>query len=335
MKISGRPATKRATGCSILVCAAIAAGLLSLAGAHGIDARVAAQFSASATPRAQERRPRIEFLGEWGTRGDGPANLSLAVAIAADARGMVYIADAGSGFLHKFTDDGHPLLAFDDPRVSNPVAITVDLDGEIYTADGRSGRVLVFSPTGDPDREQRAGGLGRFRSPSALAVDADSNLYVADAGLGAVAEFNERGRLLRVIARSNTGAQRVRTPVALALALDGSVFVADGSNALISKFSARGDFQGAWGRPSATVETRNPVSLAASDHFLFCFDAAPPRLLVWTLDGKPYFESDLSTRIALSSGSADTRASLALVEQDELLVLDPSSGKVLRFRVFF
>jgi len=335
MKLFGRPATKHRDRPATAVSVAAVAGLLLAAAALVFQARAAVQSSIPVISRPEEQRPRIDFLGEWGTRGDGPASLDLAVAIAADSVGMVYIADAGSGFLHKFTDDGHPLLAFDDPRVSNPVAIAVDSDGDIYAADGRSGRVMVFSPTGLPDHEQRAGGLGHFRAPSALAVDADSNLYVADAGLGAVAEFNDRGRFVRVVVRSNAGARRVRTPVALAVAPDGSVFIADSSNALISKFSARGDFLGAWGRPGASVETKNPVSLAASDRFLFCFDAAPPRLLVWTLDGKPFFESDLGSRIALSSGSADTRASLAFAQHDELLLLDPSSGKVLRFRVLF
>jgi len=335
MTLFGRPAKKRSRPTTVVLCAATVAAFCLGGAAHSIQDRAAAQSPVRGTSVSEERRPRIEFLGEWGTRGEGPANLDLAVAIAADSSGMVYIADAGSGFLHKFTDDGHPLLAFDDPRVSSPVAITVDSDGDIYTADGRSGRVLVFGPTGDPDHEQHAGGLGRFRAPAALAVDPDSNLYVADAGLGAVAEFNEHGRFVRVVARNSTGAQRVRMPVALAVGPDGSVFVADSSTALISKFSPRGDFLGAWGQSGAIVETKNPVSLAASDRFLFCFDAAPPRLLVWTLAGQPYFEMDLGSRIALASGSADTRGSLAYVQHDELLLLDPSSGKVLRFRVEF
>ena len=257
------------------------------------------------------------------------------MAISADSLGMVYIADAGSGFLHKFTADGHPLLAFEDPRLPNPVAIAVDSDGEIYAADGRSGRVLVFSATGSPDHEQHAGGLKHFRSPSALAVDADENLYVADAGLSAVAEYDDRGRFLRVVARAASGTPRIRTPVALAVAPDGSLFVADGASALISRLSARGEFLGTLGQPGSAVQTKNPVSLTVSDRYLFCFDAAPPRLLVWTLEGKPYFEMDLGSRIALSSGSADTRASLAFVPRDELLLLDPSSGKVLRFRLVF
>jgi len=315
--------------------AAAAAALLMAAAPAFLHARARTQSADSGVRLASDLRPRIDFVGEWGTRGDGPSNLDLAVAITADARGQVYIADAGSGFLHKFTPDGHPLLAFDDPRVSNPVAVAVDSDGEIYAADGRSGRVMVFGPTGDPDHEQHAGGLGHFRVPLALAVDSDENLYVADAGLGAVAEYNERGRFVRVVARSNAGSVRVRTPVALAVAPDGSVFVADGSTSQIAKFNARGEFLGSFGGPGTSVEAKNPVSLVASDRYLFCFDAAPPRLLVWTLDGKPYFEMDLSSRIALSSGSGDTRASLAFVPPDELLLLDPSSGKVLRFRTVF
>ena len=291
--------------------------------------------TASELPRPDAPRPRLEFLGDWGTHGEGPANLDLAVAMASDALGNIYIADAGSGFIHKFTPSGHPLLAFDDPRLSNPVAIAVDSDGDIYAADGRSGRVLVFSALGDPDHEQHAGGLVRFRAPSALALDVDENLYVADTALAAVAKYDNRGRFVRIVTRGNVGAVRVHTPMALVAALDGSLFIADGSSGLISHFSPQGDLIGTLGQPGAPVRTRNPVSLAVSGKFLFCFDAAPPRLLAWTLDGKPYFEQDLSARIALLKGNADTRASVAFVPPDFVLVLDPSSGKVLRFRAVF
>ena len=318
--------------------ASFAAGslLLPMGMARLLPAVVAEQASNPVLGRQAAPRPRMEFLGDWGTRGNGPANLNLAVAITSDSVGLVYIADAGSGFVHKFTVDGHPLLAFDDPRLTNPVAIAVDSDGGIYTADGRSGRVLAFSPTGDPDHEQRAGVLGRFRTPSALAVDADQNLYVADTGLEAVSEYDSRGRFVRLATRGSTGGVRVRTPVALAVAPDGSLFVADAASARILRFSPRGEFLSSWGQPGfSPLLTKNPVSLAASDRFLFCFDAAPPRLLVWALDGTPYFEQDLSAQIALSSGSGDTRASIAFVAPDVLLLLDPSSGKVLRFRLYF
>ena len=286
-------------------------------------------------PRQNAPRPRLDFLGEWGTRGSGPANLDLAVAMAADSLGMVYIADAGSGFVHKFTPTGHPLLAFDDPRMSNPVAIAVDADGGIYVVDGRSGRVLVFSSLGDPDHEQHAGALGRFRSPAALAVDPDENLYVADPVLSAVAVYDMRGRFVRLVARGNAATPRFRAPSALAVAADGSLFIADSSAGVVAKYSAQGDFVATLGQAESPVRTKNPVSLAASDKYLFCFDAAPPRILVWTLDGKPFFEQDLSARIALASGNSDTRGSIVFSPRDMLLLLDPSSGKVLRFRFVF
>jgi DNA-binding beta-propeller fold protein YncE len=325
----------RARQFAIVFCAA-SAGFLLAAPVRFLRGPGVERSSSQDLPRPAPPRPRIEFLGDWGTRGNGPAELALAVAITSDSVGMVYIADAGSGFVHKFTADGHPLLAFNDPRITNPVAIAVDSDGDIFTADGRSRRVLVFSSAGDPDHEQRAGGLGRFRAPSALAVDADQNLYVADTALQTVAEYDSRGRFVRLATRARTGDARVRTPVALAVAPDGSLFVADAGSARILRFSARGEFLSSWGQPGfSPLLTKNPVSLAASDHFLFCFDAAPPRLLVWTLDGTPYFEQDLSVRLALSSGGTDTRASLAFVAPDLLLLLDPSSGKVLRFRVYF
>ena len=284
-------------------------------------------------PRGSDAHPRLEYLGDWGTRGNGPANLNLPAAIAADRSGRVYIADAGSGFVHKFTDDGHPLLAFEDPRLANPVAVAADDDGGIYTADGRSGRVFIFSPEGDPDREQHAGALGRFRAPSALAVDADNDLYVADAALGAVAEYTEHGRLLRLVRHGDREPVHVRSPVALAVAPDGSWFVADQSSGEVLHFSARGELLSAWDRTgSGGMATKNPVSLAVSGSYLFCFDAAPPRLLVWRLDGAPVLQQDLSTWIALASGSQDTRAAIAAAPGSELLLLDPSSGKVLRFR---
>jgi len=320
----------------LAVCISAGAAALALFGPALVRAMEASQDARRAPPIRPVARPQLEYIGEWGTRGDGPANLSLPAAIAVDPFGRVYIADAGSGYLHKFTDDGHPLLAFDDPRLANPVAVAADADGEIYTADGRSGRVLVFSPTGDPDHEQRAGGLGRFRAPSALAVDADNDLFVADAALGAVAEYTDRGRLLRLVGRGDKHAPRVGSPVALAVAPDSSWFVADQAGGKVLHFSASGELLSTWDRAgSGGLATKNPVSLAASDRFLFCFDAAPPRLLVWRLDGAPVFQQDLAARIALASGSADTRAAIAVAPGGELLLLDPSSGKVLRFRAHF
>ena len=41
-------------------------------------------------------------MGAWGSKGDGPGELQDPVSIAVDALGNVYIADPGTGFVHKF-----------------------------------------------------------------------------------------------------------------------------------------------------------------------------------------------------------------------------------------
>src|ERR1700741_3669973 len=46
--------------------------------------------------------PTLEFVAQFGVRGGGPGQLSEPVSIASDLLSNVYIADAGSQFIHKF-----------------------------------------------------------------------------------------------------------------------------------------------------------------------------------------------------------------------------------------
>src|SRR5580692_7294212 len=50
--------------------------------------------------------PVLEFVAQFGVRGGGPGQLSEPVSIATDPLSNVYIADAGSQFIHKFDWQG-------------------------------------------------------------------------------------------------------------------------------------------------------------------------------------------------------------------------------------
>ncbi len=39
----------------------------------------------------------LEFVGEWGTKGDGPGKFSSPVRMAVDKAGNIHTAEAGSG----------------------------------------------------------------------------------------------------------------------------------------------------------------------------------------------------------------------------------------------
>src|SRR5215469_1531913 len=78
--------------------------------------------------------PLIEYLGAWGVRGAQPGQLDQPAGIATDVRGNVYIANAGSQYVEKFSQQGTPMLAFQDDHLKHPQSIAVDRGGAIYVS---------------------------------------------------------------------------------------------------------------------------------------------------------------------------------------------------------
>lgn len=126
-------------------------------------------------------------------------------AIAADARGNVYVADtnnhrirmitpggtistiAGTGRA-AFSGDGGPA---NKASVNNPKGIAVDSDGNVYISDTNNFRIRVI--TRDGNIQTIAGGVGsgnngdggpalqaQLRFPTGIAVDSAKNVYVSD-----------------------------------------------------------------------------------------------------------------------------------------------------------
>ena len=122
----------------------------------------------------------MEFLGEWGERGDGPGQLSQPAGIATDRNGFVYLADAESGFIQKFDSLGSPRFSFHDPLLERPAGIAVDRGGAIYVTDSARNQVVIFFPDGRRMRRVTGGPGQRLQSPAGIAVGEDGNVYVAE-----------------------------------------------------------------------------------------------------------------------------------------------------------
>src|SRR5215469_1934151 len=96
--------------------------------------------------RAQSAAPPIEFVGEWGAKGDAPGKLDDPVGIATDSLGNVYVTDEGSQYVHKFSANGTPLLSFQEDPLKHPQSIAVDFEGVIYVTDPARAGVFIFLP---------------------------------------------------------------------------------------------------------------------------------------------------------------------------------------------
>jgi len=284
-----------------------------------VEAQAAATFS-------------ISYIASWGMKGSDPGQLSQPTDVATDSLGNVYLADAGTLFIDKFTWDGHPLLSFGQPSLKDPQEIAVDSGGAIYLTDSGRGCTYVFFPEGDHTHELRLKTRPSDEDLLGVAVGEDGLIHVLDSDAGRVYTYNPNYRLLRNWQpAANVPNARVRAR-GIAVGPDGLVYLIDPLGNHILKFSAEGQFQ------SLVDATADGVSRKLSDQFavglgyIFAMDADGRMLHVWTADGRPKLDVDLAPELGQGNRSAP---SLAISPRKELLVLDRPDARVLRYRLNF
>jgi DNA-binding beta-propeller fold protein YncE len=237
------------------------------------------------TPTLAGWRATVETLAGDGSPGAEDAQTATHArfqnpfGIAIDARGNVYVADAGeSNRIRKIAaGDGEPETTAaavttlaggaqgfadgtgDAASFNTPSAIAVDAGGNLYVADTSNNRIRKVTPEGSVTTLAGDGTAGwrdgaasnaQFNAPVGVAVDArGERVYVADT-------YNDRIRLITttdgqvttVAGGSAPGyadgagvsGALFDTPCALALAADGSLFVADTGNRRLRKLSPDG-----------------------------------------------------------------------------------------------
>jgi len=273
--------------------------------------------------------PAFEFLGAWGDKGDGPGKLNAPVAFAADSLGRVFFADPGAGFVHKFESSGTPLLSFEDSRVHHASGIAVDSGGAIYIADAERGNILIFFPDGTFLRSMRMPLQRHFSGPLGISVDDEGDLYVPDPAGSRVVKFNGRGHLLKSWKVPHDAPSTDERPLAVAATQDGSAFVAYPKTGRIEKYSPDGAWITSWIAAESDAATPSAITgFAVGGQHVFTFSAAPPRIRVWTLDGQHQIDDNLGGYL---DGVAAPQ--IAVTPGAELIVLDPASPRVFRFRM--
>lgn len=337
---------------------ALCAFLVSVLPASGCS-----QFSAPAHAQNAATAP-LQFIGQWGTKGDLPGQLDDPQSIALDPVGNVYIANAGSGFIEKFSANGTPLLAFQENRLKQPESIAVDDGNAMYITDPARSTIYVVFPRSEHDVHRILRLRTRPSSENSLsvAVDDEGMIYVLDQDAGKVFTFSPRLRLwrswipspdrLRVASR-----KRAASVGPVHVGGDGNVYVADPDSNRLLRFDNLGRFLGeippnaarintvaesaapapANGDPSAPNRANSPMisdKFAVSHYYIFVMDANGTTLHVWNMDGSPKLDVDLADKL----GATTQRRvpALALTRDGKTLyVLDSANCQVLRYRVNF
>ena len=244
------------------------------------------------------------YLRQFGSRGPNPGQFGnnpdlRGVAIDKD-NGWVYVIDASTAFVNKYTLQGQFLTRFGGfgsalgKFPGGGRNVTVDGNGNVWVGDMPSFRAQVFSPDGDfLFAVPMSGGdppEGGFNQPRGVAVDSAGNIYVTDTHNWRIQKFAANGTFLQQFGSRGGGAYSFNYQRGISVDLrDDSFVVADTDNHKIKKYSSSGDFlweRGAFG--TSLGQFRNPHSLdVGPDGTIAVADTQNQRVVLLSPDGQP------------------------------------------------
>lgn len=276
----------------------------------------------------------LDFIGAWGTHGEGPGQLDNPISISADAIGNIYVVDAGSRFIHKFDAQGKPLLSFAEEPLKHPQWVTVDRGEVIYVSDPVRNSVFICLPTGVRDRyhELRLRARAGKENQLSVAVEDDGLIYVLDSNAAKVFTFNTRMRLTGTWIPSVVSQGSKISPGPFEIGPDGNFYIAQGASGHIFKYSAEKQFVTEIYLAGDGARGKLSNQFAVSRNYIFAMDTDGRVLHVFALDGAPKLDMDLAPELGQAARPAPA---LAVSPRGELLVLDGPESRVLRFRINF
>ncbi|MFN7921218.1 MAG: hypothetical protein U0Q16_14050 [Bryobacteraceae bacterium] len=224
----------------------------------------------------------VAGTGQRGSEGDGgratAARLNNPTGIAFDARGALYIADAGNNWIRRVSADGFISTVKTGTDLTFPTALAVDVSGALFIADSYGHRVLRLAAGGPAETIGGDGSAGfagdggpaakaRFNVPVSLAIDSSGGIVVADLE-------NQRIRKLTPKAESTQPVSEPTTPAPAPAPPAPAELVIWSAATLRPTFIAPGQLIAIPGKPPSKPEVRFDQKAAASVTVL------PDRLVV-------------------------------------------------------
>ena len=128
-----------------------------------------------------------EWIGKWGTPGDGDGEIDRPSGLAFDKNDNLYMVDSRNHRVQVFTTEGKFLAKWGtagngDGEFNFPWGIEIDKNGDVYVADWRNDRIQKFAPDGQFLMKFGTSGQndGEFNRPTGVAVDNEGIIYVTD-----------------------------------------------------------------------------------------------------------------------------------------------------------
>ena len=216
--------------------------------------------------------------GVSGFSGDGglarSAQLDNPVAVAADGKGNLFIADEGNHRVRRIAPDGFistvvgtgirgstPPSPFGAALLNSPRSVAVDSSGNLFIADSGNNRLIKRTPSGatslfagtgvegfsgDGERARTA----QLRNPWGVSVDGAGNVFIADTGNNRVRKVDAAGTITTIAGSGNyfgpfgdggpALSASLSGPSGIAVDPEGNVFIADQGHNRVRKVTPAG-----------------------------------------------------------------------------------------------
>lgn len=131
-------------------------------------------------PRVLKFAPDGRFLTQWGSRGYGPGQFTVAHAIEIDSAGVVHVADRENLRIQRYDRDGNLLGIW--TYAAMVCAMYLADDGHLYITTGFDGQLARLAADGSVlGAIGRPGtGIGEYGEAHALTLDGAGNVYISD-----------------------------------------------------------------------------------------------------------------------------------------------------------
>jgi DNA-binding beta-propeller fold protein YncE len=188
------------------------------------------------------------FIGEFGSYGEGDGEFIWPTSVALDGDGKVYVADDWLNRISIFDKDGNFLSKWGtsgsgDGELNGPASLCI-VDDTVYVADAKNHRIQAFSLAGQFKAKcgSFGDGPGQFNMPWGIDVDVDGNIYAADWRNDRIQKLSPSGESLAVYGSSGNGVGQFNRPSDVAVDQNGDIYVADRENDRVQVLAPDGRF---------------------------------------------------------------------------------------------
>ncbi|HET7485276.1 MAG TPA: 6-bladed beta-propeller [Solirubrobacterales bacterium] len=226
-----------------------------------------------------------------GKAGSAKGALSRPASLALDAKGNVFVADAGNSRIEEFDSEGKYLSQFGSQgsgkgQFLEPEGIAIDPHGNIWVSDTYNGRVQEFDETGAFIKVVSSYGFdpGQMGEPTGIAIGPGGNVWIADWEDNRVEEFSEKGKFVRQFGTEGAANGQFHHPDGIAIDDRGELWVADEGNR-VQAFTEQGEYVaqfGAKGSGEGQFSLGYPIGVADdSNGNLWIADSNNDRMQHW------------------------------------------------------